>query len=504
MTIKLDENKYTKEAILEIKSNPEYQKDYFSIEVSSLDGIEKFDAKVSEEGIYSFSNSSKNQTPSIYFFEKSKWKVLDAMLHVQNIAPVTLTNQDISFASKEEVDEVFDEHRTFLVCKAQINDNVDKGKLAKAAKLEDVDPDLLPVSFKLVHANQNKNKDAFDKADLSVAKDTPKLKPLNWQHAEPIIGVMYDSEFVEASSEEDAHLLVDSVVYKYRYPEYANEIVDRYNEDNLYFSMEVWFTEAECSVCHHVASKKEDYCEHLKSRTMPGSTASRILRGIVFGGAGVVDNPADTQAKSVSLGNNNSKEENVMPKNNEGNIVFDSQAELDALIQSKVDEAIKAGEKDEKIETLEAEIANLKEEMEKVSKELEAEKANTAKLQEEKAAVEADFATFKEDLEKENAAKARINELTEAGVVIPETNAEKIFKSVKEMTEEAYTMYKDMLVASIAASKAEEESNAESNEAEESNTAQVDVPNGSQASNNQPFQSLRKILDKTGTKKESN
>lgn len=484
--ITLDKDKkYTQANLQQIITD----KDYFYIQSEPVVNFENFDVSTEKDGVFCFSGiKDKEQIPSIFFFEVGKWKLLDAIMYLKNMA-ANVTKDSINHASAEEVERVFDENRTFIICEASIKEDVDKEKLAKAAKLESVDPDLLPVSFKLVHANQNKNKDIFDAKDLELAKNTPKLKPLNWQHVEPIIGVMYDSDYIEASEKEDAHLLVDSVVYKYRYPEYANEIIDRHNNDTLRFSMEVWFKEAECSVCGHTASKQDDYCEHLKNRYIPGSTSARILRGIVFGGAGVVDNPADVQAESVSLGENHSKED-IMPKNTEGKIVFDTQAELDSFIKEKIDEVSKAEEKDEMIENLNTEITNLKTELENVSKELETEKANIVKLTEEKEVIEKEFASFKENLEKEKTLEARIVELVDAGVVIPESTKEKFHESVKEMSEEAYTMYKELLVASI-----KEKAN---NTEEENDTPPVDVPNSSNASNNKPFSTLRTILDKTG------
>ena len=225
-----------------------------------------------------------------------------------------------------------------IICKAEICDpsSIDKEKLA-AAGIEEIDKDLMPVKFKLVHANTNKNKDTFTKEELASAEKTPKHKPIDWQHTDRIIGVMLDSSYNEGAYDEasgdileDDYLEIDGVIYKYKFPAYAAEMTKRHEEDDLLFSMEVWFEEAECSVCGGRFASSADYCEHLQGRMMEGSTASRILRGLTFGGAGVVDNPADEDAASVTLGSEDkeeieNKEEDNMPNKNESQVVFESE-----------------------------------------------------------------------------------------------------------------------------------------------------------------------------------
>ena len=70
------------------------------------------------------------------------------------------------------------------------------------------------------------------------------------------------------------------------------------------FSYEVYFSEAECSVCggkFYDHANESDYCIHLKGRMIPGSTTFRILRKIEPVGEAVILNgekPAYRDSKS--------------------------------------------------------------------------------------------------------------------------------------------------------------------------------------------------------------
>ena len=394
-----------------------------------------------------------------------------------------------------------------IVCEAEICDptTIDKDKLA-AAGIKDIDADLMPVKFKLVHANTNKNKDTFTKEDLKASELTPKYKPIDWQHTDRLIGVMLDSSYNEGSFEEasgesteDDYLEIDGVIYKYKFPAYATEMTQRHEEGNLLFSMEVWFEEAECSVCGGKYAQSSDYCEHLKGRMLEGSTASRVLRGLTFGGAGVVEKPADEDASSVSLGEKNKnikpEEDEDMPKKNEGQIVFDSENELNDYIQAEVTKALDKVKDEEGYKALKKDLETATEKivtLEKVieDKDKEVGEANTKVSDSEK-----EFADFKEELEKDKKTDERVSDLIEAGINLPEEDEkkEKIVASIRKMSDEEYTQYKEMILTSIASSKteAEEETEETSTEAE----AATDVPNPSNA--DEEVSALRAILNKT-------
>ena len=164
------------------------------------------------------------------------------------------------------------------------------------------DKDLMFLSFKLAHEGTNKNKDAFLKNELILAQHTPIHKLVNWQHREPNIGCIYASKHIESTEQERAYVHVASAISKLKYPALADELIERFEEQRLYASMETWFNVARCSECAGEYKSPNDYCEHLQARMSEGSTVSRQLIGLTFAGAAVaVDMPADGQASSTDL-----------------------------------------------------------------------------------------------------------------------------------------------------------------------------------------------------------
>lgn len=165
--------------------------------------------------------------------------------------------------------------------------------------------DLLYVAFKLVHEGTNGNKDTFLEAELKKAIKSPILKGLNWAHTNENIGVIYDTTFVEGTNDEPAHIVAAAVVWKYKFPHRAAEMLERFTMGKLFFSMETWFDKAQCSTCNGTFGLKEPICAHLEARFGAYSTTHRILHGINFGGAGVVEEPADKLAEGLALANKN-------------------------------------------------------------------------------------------------------------------------------------------------------------------------------------------------------
>jgi len=182
-------------------------------------------------------------------------------------------------------------------------------------------PDLLYLTFKLVHAGGNLNKDYFPEEELENAKYTPILKPLSFEHGGPNIGHIYYSEFIPETDQEPAYLKCAAVVYKYKYPKEAQAIAKRYENDDLYVSMEVFFSKFECSECHKIYDLHIDshpiLCEHLANRFNAGSQTYRILHDLLFAGAAIVENPADVMAEVLSVANDkhkSRKEDNTLNK----------------------------------------------------------------------------------------------------------------------------------------------------------------------------------------------
>lgn len=182
---------------------------------------------------------------------------------------------------------------------------------AAEAIAKKITKDLMYIKFELLHANVNRNKDNFLPEELKVAYNTIVNKPINWEHRpSENIGHIYNSEYIPYEESAEAStvdiktdkIVCEGVIYKYKIPARAKEIQERHQKKDLFFSMETYFDEAECSVCGQRFDHEGAYCTHLSNRFNGGSNTSRILRGLLFGGAGCVENPAD-DAKGLVLAN---------------------------------------------------------------------------------------------------------------------------------------------------------------------------------------------------------
>lgn len=184
--------------------------------------------------------------------------------------------------------------------------------LVKANKIERPDEDLLHVRFILCHEGGNNNKDGFLYEELEKNYGTAVHKDLNVEHTDRIVGVITAARFItkpeDASFDSMAkaedfkpHIECDAVIYKYKFPEVADEVIFRQSIGSLRFSMETWFKEARCDKCEASFVDTTEYCEHLTNRFASGSEDIRWLIGLSFAGAGIVENPADKDAKGLSV-----------------------------------------------------------------------------------------------------------------------------------------------------------------------------------------------------------
>lgn len=172
---------------------------------------------------------------------------------------------------------------------------------ADAIAIQNRQRDLMYVRFELCHANVNRNKDQFFSEELSSGFKTAIAKPINWEHTNEVIGHIYESEYIPFTPETASEvvdtntdkIVCNGVIYKYKFPARAREIEKRYEDGNLFFSMETYFQRAKCSTCGELFPADGPYCEHLTSRRANGSTTARGLMGLTFAGAGCVGTPAD-------------------------------------------------------------------------------------------------------------------------------------------------------------------------------------------------------------------
>jgi hypothetical protein len=353
--------------------------------------------------------------------------------------------------------------------------------------------DLLYVAWKYVHVGGNKNKDFFTSEALRGAEKTPIYKPLNWLHGEPNIGVIYDSMYVSGGENEPDYLAVYSAIWKFKYKVFAEEILSRNLRNELYVSMETWFTEITCTECgQHFAAADEvtgNVCPHLMNRMQEGSNVYRILGNICFGGGGVVDDPADELASRLAVA---SKEKDVK----EGNNTMDqsekkyTQEELDAKITEAVasalekfkqdsDEAKSIAEKDEKIKGLETD--------------LEKALALTSTLTAERDSARKEFDDYKIAEAEKVKLQSRVDQLVAKGFKFPdETEKEKretVLNTIAIMSDEVFAMFIDNI-----------KSNDDSQSKGSNNLAQasVRIPSGATGSDNKyPWkEKIEELLNK--------
>jgi hypothetical protein len=170
--------------------------------------------------------------------------------------------------------------------------------------------DLMFVKFELCHTGSNKNTDGFISDEMSTSHKTSVNKPINWEHTNENIGVIYDSEFSEAASE--GVIVVKAAIWKHKHPERARVIANRFADGDLYFSMETYFQKAKCSVCDDEFESSDDYCDHLNGRMQAGGSVTRWLLGLNFVGAGCVKNPADAKARGLAVAATKENFENLV------------------------------------------------------------------------------------------------------------------------------------------------------------------------------------------------
>lgn len=184
----------------------------------------------------------------------------------------------------------------------------------KAIASQHKNSDLMYIEFILCHEGVNKNQDAFLSEDLQSSASTAINKPINWEHRNVNIGVIYESSFVSvANLTEEAKasyqgfdplekdfVVCKACIWEYKHPREARIMRDRHAEGSLRFSMENLFGQAKCSQCQEVFDSPSEYCDHLLTRNQTGQ-ASRIFIDSNFVASACVYNPADEGAVNLAL-----------------------------------------------------------------------------------------------------------------------------------------------------------------------------------------------------------
>ena len=253
--------------------------------------------------------------------------------------------------------------------------------------LENKQEDLL--YFKAVYATCgfNLNDDVFVNDEFWKARFSPVLKPTNWQHKDKdILGVIYAVEAqyldgtpidveIENFPTDDFELVVYGVIYKYTFAERAAEIEERSKNGELYVSMETWFDDFAFALLDEKESSIQIVERNATTASLDkylrcaggagqynGKRIGRVLKGMTFGGMGIVDQPANPRsggtvhASEDGIDNNQiDLEINLMPE------------EIKEAVKAELAERAKA----ERLVSLEAEVATLTEQNKTVAENLE-------------------------------------------------------------------------------------------------------------------------------------
>ena len=321
-------------------------------------------------------------------------------------------------------------------------ENSENNDLALAENKEQID--LYYLKSILVSTGWNKNDDVFDPAELWEARSTPEDKPFNFMHNEKdIIGhitanevVDFDGNPISQDSEvpDKFNILTSAVVYtEWSDPEQRqrmHKIVSEIEDGKWFVSMECLFPDFDYALKGAAGETKvikrneasAFLTKHLRSYGGDGKyedyQVGRLLRNLSFSGKGLVSKPANP--RSVIL---------------EGNDFFDeSQAQV--LTISSLKENDMSDNYEMQVNDLRAELAEAKAANEALKEQVVAEQK--AEFEEKIQALEATIAEQASSIsEKEEALAAKETELTEAQEALAEKE-----KDAKEKMEELREMKK--------------------------------------------------------------
>lgn len=362
-------------------------------------------------------------------------------------------------------------------------------------------PDLMFLNFILLHEGANLNGDYFVRDEMEQLWPTYVGKPITWEHGQPYIGFITDSMLVQP--EEDGpdprwYIECAGIVWKARYPDEAYLIAQGAKDGSYGVSMEVYFSDALYAIgdTNRLYTEEEaPYLVKLRGRTYQGQPVYRILLGCLGGGAGITNNPADTDALILAVARQENIDENleiIIDNEHRRAYVSVSEAEVanasveltaEVVDESSEKEVLDAMDKEKKLEVAEEAVDKPTEEAtpepaQETNAELEELRAQVAALDAEKNTllaekaelqakfdnVVAEFEAYKKQVETEKAeaakdalAKARLEDLKANGVVVTEAKASKWFVRLREMDEETYADFKELLTEASQAPAKEPE-----------------------------------------------
>lgn len=183
----------------------------------------------------------------------------------------------------------------------------------------DLDPDLMYARFIMCHEGSNANGDTFTNDVLSRAQYTPRFKPIDWEHGQPMIGHIIDSRYGE-DEQGRGYIEAIGVIWKFIYPEIAAQIKEKSKTGELRLSMECYFKNANYKYGEQLFDEEQatqlgivDYV----GREYMGQKVYRVFTEVLFGGVGVVANPADKEAVFLAVAKKKAEDTIVEIENQE-------------------------------------------------------------------------------------------------------------------------------------------------------------------------------------------
>jgi hypothetical protein len=232
---------------------------------------------------------------------------------------------------------VEDKKRLYLEANIKIEKETDALRKTVASVIElpkekDKQPDLLYFSAIFVSSGENLNHAFFLPSELVAAEGTIKNKALDVEHKEDeVIGHLYDRAYTDKSGnlldlqelasldagsldKTEVHVAVAGILYKSRFPHLAEEVSD----GKWKVSMEAYFSDFDIKVGDLILSRKEAEALGLvtdarlfgrmakvikKGKEIADGILTRVLRGIVFSGCGLVKHPANPPSVILETAN---------------------------------------------------------------------------------------------------------------------------------------------------------------------------------------------------------
>jgi uncharacterized coiled-coil protein SlyX len=259
-----------------------------------------------------------------------------------------------------------------------------KKKDNKKVWADNIDLEVLPAIF--VSTGMNRNDDVFLPEETWAARGTVVNKPVNLSHDnEEIVGHIFDAYIVDQAEgrihiiDEDNDevevphsfdIVTKSYLYRMQLREKLDDIIKGAKAGEKFVSMEVFFSDYDYLVDTMIVARNEETSfldESLRSKggsgDFEGRRVGRILKNMVFGGMGIVDNPANPRSV-ILLGPNSDPETRGLAGKTE--IEDENVREIGVLVSDEIAVANSETEEnrmEDKIKELEAQLAEANKEI---------------------------------------------------------------------------------------------------------------------------------------------